>query len=172
MTKNAQKKFTKTLAEHSMLQENVPYSLTISPSAQFKDTKTANGGTRLRLENELNHMVKTFVKMIRKYATVWLVPELSRNGYFHVHGIVTLHDVMGFHLYALPMLKSRSIFEIDTMKTDEDKNTWIKYCRKDEKVFKPYCFAEDLFYEITNDTISADDKKYMGPRPLPLSAIH
>jgi len=114
--------------EPESVKQNTQYTLTISPADrhQFYETK------RDRIAKFREQWYGRLLINLAPYATYELHVEVSKAGRLHCHGYITIKDILGFYVYAIPFMRDNTTFEIDTIK---DRKVWDEYCTKQKHLF-------------------------------------
>lgn len=149
MSKNNPSEKKISLEKKQMYKKEKTYSITIS--CGFQATRKEYRDRRPL--SEINHFVRNFALKLARFSTFQFYPEISRNGYWHWHGVIKILNVFRFHLEILPYLKTASVFEIDTI---EDPEVWSNYMTKDMEVMEPALSALNLPYKVTPLTSTVD----------------
>lgn len=136
----------KNIKDYPMYPSDTRLSLTISPAYQCTKAREIVH----RPECEIKYMITHFMKWMKPYANVLLVPEIGKNsGHWHWHGVITIHDTFGFHCYALPRIHGCSIFKIDIINDEEE---WKDYIFKNTSIMEPALKRLELPYIVENST--------------------
>lgn len=131
----------------TMYEKDYRYALTINCKTQHDTLKYKNS----RAYEEIKYCINRIVKRMKDTANIMLIPEISRGGRWHWHGILIIKEVYKFHAMVLPFLPTVCQYEIDTI---DDPDVWRDYIYKDEDIMRPAIELQGLTYEITNETPS------------------
>lgn len=108
---------------------DVPYKLNLNPPPDLL----------------IAHEIKTVdafisfmnVKLANFYCNIKYCVELSPQGRFHIHGWLTIKDLLGFYIHMLPRLNTMQgvlSTNITDMDTKSQYKTWDDYCTKQNKI--------------------------------------
>lgn len=126
---------------------NIQLSITIAPEYQHF-VKLGDLPDRPRLETV--YCIRHYIRRIRPYAHIMLVPEIGKkSGRWHYHGVLNIHDSFGFHCFALPRITKNAFVKIDVI-NDQDK--WSDYIFKSQDVMRPALEKLDIPYILEDDT--------------------
>lgn len=106
---------------------NTPLSISLSPSDKQQYYENPK-----RLEVFRSQLYGRLLIHVAPYASYDLYVEISEAGRLHCHGTISIKDVLGFYLYAIPFMRDAMTYEIDTI---NDMQTWINYCTKGAHMF-------------------------------------
>lgn len=140
-----------------MLDEHVRYALTLSPSMQYDDPQYS----KVRAHKETYYAITHFVHLLRDTCSILLVPEISKAGRWHYHGLLNIKNTYSFHAEVLPRLRGICKYEIDVI---NDPDIWKEYMYKDRKYMEPALTSQGVPYELTSDTPQLPRMKHkLGP---------
>lgn len=84
-------------------------------------------GKHNRVEHFREAIDIMFNKALMPYCAIDCFVETSKTGRLHLHGILDIRNVRNFVINAIPYMKDKGTFEIDTL---GDINRWYAYCSK------------------------------------------
>ncbi len=151
---------TNKIKKSGMLQNNIYYSCTMSPSDQHQFFRS-NSLQRVSLfYKDTFGLLSSFVL---DYATLKLVLEITSRGRLHYHGTIMFHDSFGYHLNGAYHLSQSMNVDIDTI---DNMDNWERYYLKDKNIMYSSIKKLKLPYTITNNVI----KKFLNKdKPKSLS---
>lgn len=126
--------------EDFSLLDNV-YAFTWNPDPVRYSSKTPSD----QYESLLHYIYKNY-KIFGKFV---FIPELTLNGYIHIHGIFTMKDRISFYKTFLPIIKNIGFVVI---KPCTNIDGWINYLIKDIKAMSEI-LREELPIPLTSDNI-------------------
>jgi len=101
-----------------------PYALTINPNDNFQYV----GRNTIDRLNVFKRTMEIYLdKWLSSSAIYKMYVEVSAKGRLHMHGVVRVHDIQSFYVFAIPNILSKCSIELDTI---NDKIVWSKYCMK------------------------------------------
>ncbi len=110
---------------HKMWDTSTTYSITLNPAEQYLDLG------KHRLNKLIDYNFNAF--LLIKNASMYLVPEFSKNGRWHYHGWLRLTDSFKFHLHDVPIMLNMYHMDIDTI---ADNLVWYNYVFKNKDVMQ------------------------------------
>lgn len=157
-----EKKKEKTLSKTEVYTPDKQYSFTLNLCDAYQ-----HWGDPFRYRKCVRAYMGLFKKHIIPYCTIYAYPEMSRNGRFHYHGVITFKSYMTifeFLQYGISELRSRGMVEIDTI---ADIEIWKAYITKDRKIMESYLVKYKQPYRLDNSILS----KVVEKRENTLDAI-
>lgn len=131
---------------HKMYRKDTVYALSLTPLKQHQNVLVSR-------DRHIIQDVLKYLDPIKLYADYNLFPEIAKSknnhGVFHYHGILTITDPYGFHLYGLNHLCNGFTYEIDTIQNNND---WELYYTKDKELMLPSLKKSKLPYRINHLT--------------------
>lgn len=136
-----------------MLRNNTNYTLTINFNDECQHFDTPDRMAKIYKD------YRKILKLLQKVASFELYFEFStpdaykchnKMGYhsgprFHIHGIISFHNVIKYYLNTYTQLLNYALFEIDTISDEVNQKTgltghqtWDLYIQKDREVMQPY----------------------------------
>jgi len=105
------------------------YTLTLNPCDELQCFKS---NIIHRLNDFRMHQSTHLLCLVAPYAKYNLYIEISKRGRLHMHGTISITDVLGFYMKAIPALLSQYSLEIDTI---TDRKVWDIYCMKQAHIW-------------------------------------